>query len=122
MGSPLIINDLDCDVELPRTKDFDSDESNTARFVRLQAELNRTCEPSPWRTHLFILADSQVASLLYYRHCSPTRLRLVKDPNVCIAACSDILEHLLLWRTSAEGWQCWSQIHRYSLLLKVCHE
>ncbi|KAF2168523.1 hypothetical protein M409DRAFT_21273 [Zasmidium cellare ATCC 36951] len=63
MGSPLIINDLDCDVELPRPQDFNDDESTTARYIRLQAELNRT------------------TSLLFYRHCSPTRLRLVKDPE-----------------------------------------
>lgn len=40
----MIINDLDCDVSTLRVEDFPHDSLDTARYLILQAELNRTCK------------------------------------------------------------------------------
>lgn len=40
----MIINDLDCDVQALRLEDFPHDSLDTARYLILQAELNRTCK------------------------------------------------------------------------------
>ena len=41
-GTPMIINDLDCDIEPLDLEDFPQESQETAKYVMLQAELNLT--------------------------------------------------------------------------------
>ncbi|KAL2674278.1 hypothetical protein Neosp_012729 [[Neocosmospora] mangrovei] len=78
-GSPMVINDLDHDVEELVMDDLSDETPETARYIISQMELNKT------------------AARLYFLHCSPSRLSLSKDASVRQAAMEDIQMTLQSW-------------------------
>lgn len=43
-GAPMVINDLDFDVEEPTLEDFSDETPEVARYIIAQSQLNRICK------------------------------------------------------------------------------
>lgn len=120
MGTPMIINDQDCDVELLTPEDFRHECSGTAWYMMLQAELNEiggclaTILP-------YFPPDCSTAAQIFFCHCSPGRLQLVRDVSDLQAASQDVQAKLEVWQAKARQWPLWHQIHPLSLTLKICY-
>ncbi|RSL78711.1 hypothetical protein CEP51_007952 [Fusarium floridanum] len=101
-GSPMVINDLDHDVEELVMADLSDETPETARYIISQMELNKT------------------AARLYFLHCSPSRLPLSKEASVRQTAMEDIQMTLQSWYTTSEGINISKRDHHLTLTLKIC--
>ncbi|KAI8653714.1 FAD-binding PCMH-type domain-containing protein [Fusarium sp. Ph1] len=102
-GTPMVINDLDHDVEELVMEDLSDETPETARYIISQMELNKT------------------AARLYFLHCSPSRLPLSRETSVRQTAMEDIQMALQSWYTTSEGINVSKRDHHLTLTLKVCY-
>ena len=102
-GVPLVINDLEHDVEDLKREDFHSESIQTADYIIAQASLNQT------------------AASLYLRYCSPTKMR-DHNPASQTEAWLDIERALEEWRVNAPAMNHTSANDCLTLILKVCHQ
>ncbi|KAI8652972.1 FAD-binding PCMH-type domain-containing protein [Fusarium keratoplasticum] len=102
-GTPMVINDLDHDVEELVMDDLSDETPETARYIISQMELNKT------------------AARLYFLHCSPSRLPLSRQASVRQTAMEDIQMTLHSWYTTSEGINVSKRDHHLTLTLKVCY-
>ncbi|KIV76821.1 hypothetical protein PV11_08681 [Exophiala sideris] len=102
-GTPMVINDLDHDVEDLTVDDFQEESAETARYMVAQASLNKT------------------ASSMYFRHCSPSRLVLGHDLATRSNARAEIQNALKSWYVSAPIPDHKVDHHYLTLILKVCY-
>lgn len=102
-GTPMVINELDYDVEDLTMDDLARESPETARYVVAQAMLNKT------------------ASNLYFLHCAPTRL--ASSPEGWKTAREQIQAALESWYADAMGAHDHrSSHHHLTLTLKVCYQ
>ncbi|OAP56667.1 hypothetical protein AYL99_08779 [Fonsecaea erecta] len=103
LGPPMVINDLDFDVEDLTMDDFPNESIDTARYMVAQASLNK------------------IVSNLFFCHCSPRQLSLSHDPSVRERARQQIQnalqEWLADWREPGPG----DNSHLLNLILQLCY-
>lgn len=104
-GAPMIINDLECDIEELTVEDLQDESPETAYYVVAQASLNR------------------VAANAYFCHCSPTRLRLNADPITRKLAREEIQQNLQQWyRNLPKFPESKGRSHHLYLLLQILYQ
>ncbi|CAM1509691.1 Fc.00g000260.m01.CDS01 [Cosmosporella sp. VM-42] len=103
IGVPMIINELDCDVEDPTPEDFSDESAETAYYIIGQASLNRT------------------ASILFFRHCSPAQIHLSAEPSARHYAQQDIQTTLRKCHDELPGLRQKERRYYLSLTLDMCH-
>lgn len=103
-GPPMVISDIDFDVEDLTMDDFPDEPPETARYMIAQVSLNKA------------------ASNMFFCHCSPRRLALSHDPQARREARRQI-------QTVLEGWYAHvvlpsneNEKHFLNLILKVCYQ
>lgn len=103
-GPPMVINDIDFDVEDLTMDDFPDEPPETARYIIAQASLNKA------------------ASNMFFCHCSPRRLALSHDPQARGEARQQIQAVLEGWYAQAVLPSGEDEKHFLNLILKVCYQ
>lgn len=103
-GAPMVINDLDFDVEDLTLDDFPDENKEIALYVISQSLLNKT------------------VSALYFTHCSPRSLPLSLDPKVRQAARREIQSTFEDWYANAPVLSTRGKSHHLTLTLQVCYQ
>ncbi|KAF0640694.1 hypothetical protein FPSE5266_20193 [Fusarium pseudograminearum] len=102
-GTPMVINDMDYDVEELVMDDLIDESAETAQYIVAQVKLNK-----------------EVARM-YFLHCSPSRLPLSKDLAVCQEAIRDVQTTLQSWHDTCPALNFSNGNHHLSLTLQVCY-
>ncbi|KAF5232057.1 hypothetical protein FAUST_8919 [Fusarium austroamericanum] len=102
-GTPMVINDMDYDVEELVVEDLVDESVETAQYIVAQVKLNK-----------------EVARM-YFLHCSPLRLPLSKDLAVCQEAIRDVQTTLQSWHDNCPALNFSNGNHHLSLTLQVCY-
>ncbi|KIV93367.1 hypothetical protein, variant [Exophiala mesophila] len=103
MGVPMVINDLDFDVEELTLDDFPDEPRDAALYIITQASLSR-----------------QVSSL-FFAYCCPKRLPLSHDPVFRHSARQDIQTKFEEWHANAPVINPSGGPHHLNLTLQVCY-
>ncbi|KAK6712222.1 hypothetical protein SNK05_006677 [Fusarium graminearum] len=102
-GTPMVINDMDYDVEELVVEDLVDESVETAQYIVAQVKLNK-----------------EVARM-YFSHCSPSRLPLSKDLVICQEAIRDVQTTLQSWYGTCPALNFSNGNHHLSLTLQVCY-
>ncbi|KAL6916285.1 hypothetical protein FSST1_007780 [Fusarium sambucinum] len=102
-GTPMVINDMDYDVEELVVEDLADESAETAQYIVAQVKLNKA------------------VAQMYFAHCSPSRLPLSKDLAVCQEAIQDIQATLQSWFDECPALNFSNGNHHLSLTLQVCY-
>lgn len=103
-GTPMVINDMDYDVEEFVVGDLADEPIETAQYIVAQVKLNKA------------------VARMYFSHCSPSRLPLSKDLSVCQEAMRDIQATLQSWYDACPALNFSHGNHHLSLTLQVCYQ
>lgn len=101
-GAPMVINDLDHDVEPLAISDFDDDEKHIAEYMISQASLNK------------------VTSGLYFEHCAPMRLDTMQESMDFARATEQIKSTVDEWYANNRWLNVRPSRDRHSLCVQVC--
>ena len=103
VGVPMVINDLDCDVEDLTLDDFPFEPVETANYIIGQVELNRE------------------AAKLFFCYCSPSILHLSADPETRYEAQQDVQTTLRAWHDSLPKKSLRERRHYLTLTLEMSY-
>ncbi|OQU98289.1 Fungal specific transcription factor domain-containing protein [Cladophialophora immunda] len=102
-GAPMVINDLDHDVEDLTIEDFPDESPETAQYIIAQASLNKA------------------ASSMFFRYCSPSQLHLSYNASTRLAARQAIQSILEEWYATCLCQGGHDNYHHLALTVKVCY-
>jgi len=101
VGAPMIINDLDCDVEDLEIEDFGEESEESAHYLIGLASLSRIGESNRlWPLGFPPRHLTLTVSSIYFCHLSPSRLHLSADEEYCRNAQLEIRATLNEWHAN----------------------
>jgi hypothetical protein len=101
-GAPMVINDLDHDVEALVISDFCDEDIHIAEYMISQASLNK------------------ITSRLYFEHCAPMRLTTMQQSSKVSQAIDQIQSALEEWNANTGWLKIRPSRDRHSLCVQVC--